>query len=226
MSASGLGPRTVRWVHSVLKMTLDYAIDEGQLLSRNPGARTKFPPLRQATHTYLTTSEVAALADACRSQGDVVLLLAYTGMRFGELVGLRVEDVDLKARRIRVRRGAPFDTRPAATRPDPHRPGGGQVSRRSGEYVTRRRFARAGELEALNRVARRHREDRATQDEGARPAAHLCLVGAASRCGPKAPAKDDGPRVDHGDGPCVCRSLRRRTRRCRVGARCARRPSV
>jgi hypothetical protein len=36
MSASGLSSRTVRWVHSVLKMTLDFAIDEGQLLSRNP----------------------------------------------------------------------------------------------------------------------------------------------------------------------------------------------
>jgi integrase len=33
-----------------------------------------------------------------------VALLAYTGMRFGELTGLNVEDVDLKARRIRVRR--------------------------------------------------------------------------------------------------------------------------
>jgi integrase len=104
MAASGLGPRTVRWVHSVLKMTLDYAIDDGRLLSRNPAARTKFPPLRQASHTYLTTSEVAPLADECGDQGDVVLLLAYTGMRFGELVGLRVEDVDFKARRIRVRR--------------------------------------------------------------------------------------------------------------------------
>jgi integrase len=62
MSASGLSPRTVRWVHSVLKMTLDFAIDEGQLLSRNPAARTKFPPARQTAHTYLTTTEVAALA--------------------------------------------------------------------------------------------------------------------------------------------------------------------
>jgi integrase len=94
----------MRRVHSVLKMTLDYAIEDGQLLSRNPFARTKFPPLRETTHTYLTTSEVAALAEACGNQGDVVLLLAYTGMRFGELVGLRVEDVDLKARRVRVRR--------------------------------------------------------------------------------------------------------------------------
>lgn len=104
MAASGLGPRTVRWVHSVLKMTREYAIDDGQLLSRNPATRTKFPPLRQAPHTYLTTSEVAALAEGCGDQGNVVLLLAYTGMRFGELVGLRVEDVDLDARRIRVRR--------------------------------------------------------------------------------------------------------------------------
>lgn len=104
MVQSGLGPRTVRWVHSVLKMTLDYAIDDGQLLSRNPAARTIFPPLRQTTHTYLTTAEVAALAEACGRQGDVVILLAYTGMRFGELVGLRVEDVELDVRRIRVRR--------------------------------------------------------------------------------------------------------------------------
>jgi integrase len=72
--------------------------------SRNPAARTKFPPLRQTSHTYLTTTEVAALAKARGQQGDVVLLLAYTGMRFGELVGLRVEDVDHVARRIRVRR--------------------------------------------------------------------------------------------------------------------------
>jgi integrase len=31
-------------------------------------------------------------------------LLAYAGLRFGELVGLRVEDVDLASRRLRVRR--------------------------------------------------------------------------------------------------------------------------
>jgi hypothetical protein len=104
MVASGLSPRTVRWMHSVLKMTLDYAIEDGQLLSRNPASRTKFPAQRQTSHTYLTTTEVAALTLACGTQGDVVSLLAYTGMRFGELIGLRVEDVDLDARRIRVRR--------------------------------------------------------------------------------------------------------------------------
>ena len=60
--------------------------------------------MRETTHAYLTAGEVAALARACGDQGDVVSILAYTGLRFGELTGLNVEDVDLNARRIRVRR--------------------------------------------------------------------------------------------------------------------------
>ena len=106
MSEAGLSPRTVRWTHSVLKMCLDRAADDGQLAGKNPAARSKFPPLRHTPHTYLTTAEVAALTLACGAQGDVVSLLAYTGLRFGELIGLNVEDVDLKARRIRVRRSS------------------------------------------------------------------------------------------------------------------------
>jgi hypothetical protein len=54
MAEAGLSPRTVRWVHSVLKMCLDHAAENGQLLGRNPAARTKFPPLRPTSHTYLT----------------------------------------------------------------------------------------------------------------------------------------------------------------------------
>ena len=60
--------------------------------------------MRDTTHVYLTAGEVAALAQACGDQGDVVSILAYTGLRFGELTGLNVEDVDLDARRIRARR--------------------------------------------------------------------------------------------------------------------------
>jgi integrase len=62
------------------------------------------PPMRPTTHIYLSAAEVAALANVCGDQGDVVLILAYTGLRFGELIGLNVEDVDLDARRVRVRR--------------------------------------------------------------------------------------------------------------------------
>ena len=104
MSESGLSPRTVRWTHTVLKMTLAYAIDDGRLIAKNPAARSKFPPMRRTTHIYLSAREVAELSGACGVQGDVVLILAYSGLRFGELTGLNVEDVDVDARRIRVRR--------------------------------------------------------------------------------------------------------------------------
>ncbi len=104
MSESGLSPRTVRWTHSVLRMCLEHAANAGMLSGKNPANRTKFPPMRQTAHTYLTAAEVAALTVACGAQGDIVPLLAYTGLRFGELVGLNVEDVDLDTRRIRVRR--------------------------------------------------------------------------------------------------------------------------
>jgi integrase len=85
-------------------MTLDRAVEEDQLIGKNPASRTKFPPMRHLPHIYLTAAEVAALVQTCGAQGDVVLILAYTGLRFGELTGLNVEDVDLGARRVRVRR--------------------------------------------------------------------------------------------------------------------------
>lgn len=68
----------------------------------------------ETSDAYLTAVEVAKLAELCDTatfedsraakQCDAVLMLAYAGLRFGELTGLNVEDVDLEARRIRVRR--------------------------------------------------------------------------------------------------------------------------
>ena len=114
MTAAGLGPRTVRWTHSVLRMTLDHAITDKKLRGKNPASNVRFPAMGETSHVYLTAVEVAKLAELCDTafgedsraakQGDVVLILAYTGLRFGELTGLNLEDVDLEARRIRVRR--------------------------------------------------------------------------------------------------------------------------
>lgn len=114
MTAADLGPRTVRWTHSVLRMALDHAIADKKLRGNNASSNVRFPAMSQTSHGYLTAVEVTKLAELCDTgkggdshaakQGDVVLILAYTGLRFGELTGLNVEDVDLPARRIRVRR--------------------------------------------------------------------------------------------------------------------------
>jgi integrase len=100
---AGVGPRTKRWRHSVLRMVMQHAV-ENEWIVKNPCLSTTFPPLTQREHVYLTAQEVERLAELCGTQGDVVLVLAYVGLRWGELMGLRVADVDLTARRVRVRR--------------------------------------------------------------------------------------------------------------------------
>ena len=91
----------------LLRSILDVAHQDGRI-HRNPalGASAGRIPERER-HRYLTAQEVQMLAIACGDQGDVVTILAYTGLRWSELVGLRVKDVDLVARRLYVRRAAP-----------------------------------------------------------------------------------------------------------------------
>jgi integrase len=51
---------------------------------------------------YLTHEQVARLAEAVGQQGDVVLFLAYTGLRWGEMAALRVDRLDMLRRRLDV----------------------------------------------------------------------------------------------------------------------------
>jgi integrase len=46
-------------------------------------------------HRYLTHQQVHALAEAAGEHGTLIRVLAYTGLRWGEVSGLRVKDVDL-----------------------------------------------------------------------------------------------------------------------------------
>jgi integrase len=91
----------------LLRSILDVAHQDGRT-HRNPatGVSAGRIPERER-HRYLTAQEVRTLATTCGDQGDVVTILAYTGLRWSELVGLRVKDIDLIARRLYVRRAAP-----------------------------------------------------------------------------------------------------------------------
>lgn len=100
----GLGPSTLRWIHRPLKLAIDHAIRTGMFAGPNPAAGIEMPPLPDVEHVYLSRKEVFELVELLGEQGDVALLLAFLGLRFGELVGLRVRDVDLEGRRVHVRR--------------------------------------------------------------------------------------------------------------------------
>lgn len=99
----GLAPGSVRQVHRVLHLMLGLAVRDHRL-ARNPAAGVPLPRPRRAEPVFLTREQVADLVEA--GGGLVVLVLAYTGLRFGELVALRVCDVDTLRRRITVHRSA------------------------------------------------------------------------------------------------------------------------
>lgn len=102
-------PECVRKVVNVLSGALQLAVDDGRLPA-NPAQRLKLPKKVRHAKRYLTHDQVAALAREVgetsngRAHGyDIAILtMAYCGLRWGELSGLRVGDVDLERRRIEV----------------------------------------------------------------------------------------------------------------------------
>jgi integrase len=64
------------------------------------------PHKKKKPHTYLSHEQVDLLATSATTHRTVVLTLAYTGLRWGEVTGLRVRDVDLARRRLAVRENA------------------------------------------------------------------------------------------------------------------------
>jgi integrase len=98
-----LGPSMVRQIHLVLAGVLKYAIRDGRI-TLNPSDGIQLPRLSSREHGYLTHAQVRALAAECGDQGDVVLFLAYTGLRWGEMAGLQINRVDFTRRRLDVAR--------------------------------------------------------------------------------------------------------------------------
>lgn len=97
-----LAPASVRKVHRVLSMVLAYAVKDGRL-AVNPVAGVSLPRVRHAEKRFLTHQQLAELADACGVEYRlVVLFLAYTGLRWGEMAALRVHRVDFLRRRALV----------------------------------------------------------------------------------------------------------------------------
>lgn len=102
---AGLSPRTVQYIHVTLHKALGQAVDDG-LIPRNPAASVKAPRPRREEMRPLDREQVRALFDAVKGHRfEALYILAVTaGLRQGELLALRWEDVDLDAGVLRVRR--------------------------------------------------------------------------------------------------------------------------
>ncbi len=99
--SSSLGPSSVRQVVLVLSGIFKLAIRDGRAHT-NPVAEIRLPRLLRDKRGYLTHEQVFALARECRDDADLILTLAYTGLRFGELAALRVRALDFDRGRASV----------------------------------------------------------------------------------------------------------------------------
>ena len=104
--AGGLSPRSVRYVHTIVHRAFRDAVRWGRI-ARNP-ADAADPPRASAvvrpTMTTWTADQVRAFLDytAEHRLHAAFVLLATTGMRRGEALGLRWSDVDLAAGRVSI----------------------------------------------------------------------------------------------------------------------------
>lgn len=103
----GLAPKTVLEVHMIVRAALDQAV-ERELVGRNvahAGGARRRPPTRAAARTW-NAAELAAFLGAARGHRlyDALHLAAHTGMRRGEIVGLKWSDLDRPTSRLSISR--------------------------------------------------------------------------------------------------------------------------
>jgi integrase len=100
-----LSPRTVQYIHVTLHKALKQAVNDG-LIPRNATEAVKPPQVRREEIRPLTPEQVKQLLDAARGDRleSLYALAVHTGLRQGELLGLRWEDVDLESGSLHVKR--------------------------------------------------------------------------------------------------------------------------
>lgn len=102
----GLSPNTIHQTHRILSRALKVAVQRKRLRVNPAGAdQMDAPPRQDSELDVMTEAEVDAILDACRGRWNAArwnVALAL-GLRQGEALGLRWEDVDLDAGVLRVR---------------------------------------------------------------------------------------------------------------------------
>jgi len=99
---NGVGAATVARSYQLLKSILNTAVQD-EVIRRNPCRIKGAAVFKAEERPVLTIDEVYALADAMPDRYRALVLLGtFTGLRWGELAGLRRRNVDLDTCTVRV----------------------------------------------------------------------------------------------------------------------------
>lgn len=103
MVKDGVSVPTIENSFQVLRAVMATAVDDRRVLT-NPCDGVRLPKRQHKDRGYLTHEQVAALAAAVRRDPEVVRFLSYTGLRWGEMAALRVQDFNMLTRRVSITR--------------------------------------------------------------------------------------------------------------------------
>ena len=101
----GLSDRMVRSCHTTCRTALEKAVTEG-LIRTNPAVGCKLPPKKAKEMQVLTPAEILRFLTQAKEEGyyEIFLLELTTGMRRGEIIGLKWRDLDLATGELHIAR--------------------------------------------------------------------------------------------------------------------------
>jgi integrase len=99
----GLSPKSVRYIHTVILSCLEQARKENKI-TINPASSIKLPKYQRPDISYMQNEEIRQFLNQAKdSKFYLAYLLALTtGMRRGEILALRWQDVDLNNNQVSV----------------------------------------------------------------------------------------------------------------------------
>lgn len=96
---------TVLRAHGIIHGVLNVAVRDN-LIPKNAADEISLPRKKPKRRSYLSMEQVELLANACGNRASLVFGLAYTGLRWGEITGLRLRDFDPEKKRFTVNENA------------------------------------------------------------------------------------------------------------------------
>jgi integrase len=106
-------PSSIRTIHGIIRTALKFAL-RWKRIARNPCDDLDAPHVEKEERPILLAKQARALLDAAQDMdiGCFLAMALTTGMRRGEMLGLRWSDIDIEQKAIRVTRTASYTKLP------------------------------------------------------------------------------------------------------------------